>query len=101
MRVSSKSGGMGKATGFLSILALCLSVQASAAPSGEKRSSGKHHVLKATKETAHWAWLGPNETPRLTVSSSDTISTHTLTHALHAIHPTSSTARITTLPNAN
>ena len=51
MRMSSKSGRMGKTTGFLSILALCLSLQAQAAASADKKSSGKHHVLKATKET--------------------------------------------------
>src|SRR5713101_3221516 len=87
MRVSGKSGGMGKATGFLSILALCLSVQASAAPSGEKKSSGKHHVLKATPETVQWGWLDPNEKPKLTVSSGDTISIETLMHALDALRP--------------
>src|SRR5258708_37930990 len=86
MRVSSKSGGMGKATGFSFILALCLSVQASAAPSGEKKSSGKHHVLKATQETVQWGWLDPNEPPKLTVSWGDTISIETWMHARDGSH---------------
>ena len=101
MRVSGKSGGMGKATGFLSILALCLSVQASAAPSGEKKSSGKHHVLKATKETVQWGWLDPNEPPKLTVNSGDTISIETWMHALDGIHPGVSMEEIVRLRKAN
>src|SRR5260370_11485043 len=101
MRVRSKSGGMGKATGFLFILALCLSVQASAAPSGEKKSSGKHHVLKATKETVQWGWLDPSEPPKLTVSSGDTISIETWMHALDGIHPGVSMEEIIRLRKAN
>jgi len=48
---------------------------------------GKHHVLRATPETVQWGWLDPNEKPKLTVSSGDTVSIETLMHALDAVRP--------------
>ncbi|HYR56754.1 MAG TPA: acetamidase/formamidase family protein [Myxococcaceae bacterium] len=101
MRASSKSGGVRNATGLLSILALCLSFQALAATSGEKKSSGKHHVLKATKETVQWGWLDPSEPPKLTVGSGDTISIETMMHALDALQPGVSMEEIVRLRKAN
>ncbi len=50
-------------------------------------ATGKHHVLKATKETAQWGWLDPNEPPKLTVNSGDTVSVETWYHALDQIKP--------------
>src|SRR5712692_6640923 len=55
------------------------------APSSAK--TGKHHALKATKETVQWGWLDPNEPPKLTVNSGDTVSIETWYHALDQIKP--------------
>ena len=101
MRPSNAAGRLTKATGFFSILAFSLSVQALAATSGEKKSSGKHYVLKATKENVQWGWLDPNEPPKLTVHSGDTISIETLMHALDGIHPGVSMEEIVRLRKAN
>src|SRR2546421_7321426 len=49
-------------------------------------AAGKHHVLKATKETVQWGWLDPKEPPRLTVHSGDTDSIETMFHALDQIN---------------
>src|SRR5262249_61488476 len=70
-------------------LCLCPSIQARGAESKEsaKKASGKHHVLKATKETVQWGWLDPNEPPKLTVNSGDTISVETMAHSMDGIHP--------------
>jgi len=105
MKVSGETVRMRKGTGFLSILALCLSLQVQAAASGEKgqarKTSGKHHVLKATKETVQWGWLDPNEPPKLTVNSGDTISIETMMHALDGIHPGVPMEEIVRLRKAN
>jgi len=34
----------------------------------------KLHRLQATKETVHWGWLDPKETPKLTVDSGELVS---------------------------
>src|SRR5712692_7633640 len=105
MKVSRQTGRMRHATAFLSIWAICLSLQEQAAASGQKgpttKSSGKHHVLKATKETVQWGWLDPNEPPKLTVNSGDTISIETMMHALDGIHPGVPMEEIVRLRKAN
>src|SRR2546426_10896327 len=45
---------------------------------GAAAETGKHHVLAATRETTQWGWLDPNEKPKLTVDSGDTVSIETL-----------------------
>ena len=84
-------------------LCLCPSIQAQGAESKEsaKKTSGKHHVLKATKETVQWGWLDPNEPPKLTVHSGDTISIETLAHSMDAIHPGVPMEEIVRLRKAN
>src|SRR5215467_13998638 len=84
-------------------LCLCPSIQAQGAESKEsaKKTAGKHHVLKATKETVQWGWLDPNEPPKLTVSSGDTISIETLAHSMDAIHPGVAMEEIVRLRKAN
>ena len=64
-------------------------------------AAGKHHVLKASKETVQWGWLDPNEPPKLTVRSGDTISIETWMHALDGIHPGVSMEEIVRLRKAN
>src|SRR5262250_2656122 len=87
----------------LAALCLCPSIQARGAESKEsaKKASGKHHVLKATKETVQWGWLDPNEPPKLTVSSGDTISIETLAHSMDGIHPGVPMEEIVRLRKAN
>ncbi len=96
---------MRNAVGFLSFLAVCLSPSAWAAtPEAKepaKRSSRKHYVLKATKETVQWGWLDPTEKPKLTVSSGDTISIETMMHALDALQPGVPMEEIVRLRKAN
>ncbi|HWE25944.1 MAG TPA: acetamidase/formamidase family protein, partial [Myxococcales bacterium] len=48
-------------------------------------AAGKHHVLKASKETVQWGWLDPKEPPKLTMDSGDTVSIETWYHALDQI----------------
>jgi acetamidase/formamidase len=88
---------------FLSMLAMCISPAARAAPEAKdpKKPAGKHYVLKATKETVQWGWLDPTEKPKLTVSSGDTISIETMMHALDAIQPGVSMEEIVRLRKAN
>jgi len=67
-----------RARGALFVAAVFLSSLPAAA-------AGKHHVLKATKETVQWGWLDPKEPPRLTIQSGDTVSIETMYHALDQI----------------
>ena len=50
-------------------------------------AKGKHHTLPATMETVQWGWLDPNEKPKLTVSSGDTVSVETMMHSHDQIQP--------------
>ena len=77
-------------------------------PKGKPKSAssaathtGKHHVLKATKDTVQWGWLDPNEKPKLTVNSGDTVSIETMYHALDQIKPNLSMDEIVRLRLAN
>jgi acetamidase/formamidase len=96
---------MRNAMGLLSILAACLSssggAAASEAKNPSKKPSGKHYELKATAETVQWGWLDPNEKPKLTVNSGDTVSIETMMHALDAIHPDVPMEEIVRLRKAN
>ncbi len=59
---------------------------APAAKAGETRAA-RHYVLPATPETVQWGWYDPNEKPKLTVHSGDTVSIETLSHSLGQIKP--------------
>ena len=52
-----------------------------------KAKAGKHHTLPATLETVQWGWLDPNEKPKLTINSGDTVSIETMMHAHDGIRP--------------
>ena len=52
-----------------------------------QKSSGKHYVLSATKDTVQWGWLDPAEPPKVTVNSGDTVSIETLRHSMDEIKP--------------
>jgi acetamidase/formamidase len=55
-----------------------------AAPAQE---SGRHYSLPATPANVQWGWYDPNEKPKLTVHSGDTVSIETLPHSLGQIKP--------------
>src|SRR5689334_19152374 len=52
-----------------------------------KAAAGKHHTLPATLETVQWGWLDPNEKPKLTMNSGDTVSIETMMHSHDQIRP--------------
>lgn len=59
-----------------------------AAPAQEGGPQGSHHYsLPATPANVQWGWYDPQEKPKLTVHSGDTISIETLPHALGQIKP--------------
>ncbi len=68
---------------------------------GAAAETGKHHVLAATRETTQWGWLDPNEKPKLTVDSGDTVSIETLMHSLDQIQPGTPMEEIVRLRLAN
>ena len=63
--------------------------------------TGKHHVLPATRETTQWGWLDPNEKPKLTVDSGDTVSIETMMHSLDQIQSGTPMEEIVRLRLAN
>src|SRR5438445_1463683 len=68
---------------------------------GAAAETGKHHVLAATRETTQWGWLDPNEKPKLTVDSGDTVSIETLMHSLDQTQPGTPMEEIVRLRLAN
>src|SRR5437899_12999673 len=68
---------------------------------GAAADTGKHHVLAATRETTQWGWLDPNEKPKLTVDSGDSVSIETLMHSLDQIQPGTPMEEIVRVPLAN
>ena len=52
-----------------------------------QRGAPEHYTLPATPENVQWGWYDPNEKPKLTIHSGDTVSIETLSHALGRIKP--------------
>ena len=50
-------------------------------------TNGKHYSLAATPANVQWGWYDPNEKPKLTIRSGDTVSIETLSHSLGQIKP--------------
>jgi hypothetical protein len=48
--------------------------QSAAGNDGGQKSTGKHHVLPANKDTVQWGWLDPTEKPKVVVDSGDIVS---------------------------
>ena len=67
----------------------------------KKSESGHHYSLPATPDTVQWGWLDPNEKPKLTIDSGDTVSIETWYHALDQIKPDLPMERIVALRKAN
>src|SRR5260370_30810211 len=66
-----------------------------------QKSTGKHYVLPANKDTVQWGWVDPKEKPKVVVDSGDTISIETLSHAMDEIKPGASMEEIVKLRLAN
>ena len=66
-----------------------------------QQKSRKHHTLAATLETVQWGWLDPNEPPKLTVNSGDTVSIETMMHAHDKVKPGATMDEIIALRKAN
>ncbi len=89
------------------LVALCLlfggiswAAEKAAKPSAAA-PKGKHYTLPATLETVQWGWLDPNEKPKLTVNSGDTVSIETMMHAHDVIQPGKSIEDIVKLRKDN
>ncbi len=63
------------------------SAAAAAPPDADTGHKSKHYVLPATPENVQWGWYDPNEKPKLTIHSGDTVSIETLSHSLGQIKP--------------
>ncbi len=63
--------------------------------------AGKHHTLAATLDTVQWGWLDPQEKPKLTVNSGDTISIETMMHSHDKIQPGITMEQVVELRKAN
>jgi len=93
--------------GMQKLVALCLlfggiswAAEKAAKPSAAA-PKGKHYTLPATLETVQWGWLDPNEKPKLTVNSGDTVSIETMMHAHDVIQPGKSIEDIVKLRKDN
>ena len=80
--------------------------QQSAAPRGShdwasRVPAGKHHTLAATLDTVQWGWLDPQEKPKLTVNSGDTISIETMMHSHDKVQPGITMEQVVELRKAN
>jgi acetamidase/formamidase len=49
--------------------------------------TSRHYSLPASTENVQWGWYDPNEKPKLTIHSGDTVSIETLAHSLGQIKP--------------
>ena len=63
--------------------------------------AGKHHTLAATLDTVQWGWLDPQEKPKLTVNSGDTISIETMMHSHDKVQPGITMEQVVELRKAN
>ncbi|MGB9332645.1 MAG: acetamidase/formamidase family protein, partial [Steroidobacteraceae bacterium] len=50
-------------------------------------AASKHYFLPATPQNVQWGWYDPQEKPRLTINSGDTVSIETISHSLGQIKP--------------
>ena len=52
-----------------------------------QKSTGKHYVLPANKDTVQWGWYDATEKPKLVVNSGDTVSIETWSHGMDEVKP--------------
>src|ERR1700693_1080925 len=88
---------------LISAVALCSGVQAqnSSEKTAAQKSTGKHYVLPANKDTVQWGWYDTAEKPKLVVNSGDTVSIETWLHGMDEIKPGVAMEEIVKLRLAN
>jgi acetamidase/formamidase len=92
---------LSRAVCTLATLAIAISATTPAQTGSAQRTPGKHYVLPANKDTVQWGWFDPNEKPKLTVNSGDTVSIETLRHSMDEIRPGITMEEIVKLRLAN
>ena len=70
-------------------------------PNTPSSRAAKHYSLPATPENVQWGWYDPDEKPRLTIHSGDTVSIETVSHSLGQIKPGVEMAAIVKLRKEN
>jgi len=68
-------------------VALGLTLAAFILPASAQAPYRKHYTLPATPDNVQWGWYDPNEKPKLTIHSGDTVSIETLSHGLGQVKP--------------
>src|SRR6202051_2498209 len=74
---------------FVSAISLCTDARAQNAleKTAAQKSTGKHYVLPANKDTVQWGWYDATEKPKLVVNSGDTVSIETWSHGMDEVKP--------------
>jgi acetamidase/formamidase family protein len=75
--------------------------QNTSAKTSAQKSTGKHYLLAANKDTVQWGWYDPTEKPRLVVDSGGTVSIETWLHVMDEIKPGATIDEIVKLRLAN
>ncbi|HSY08856.1 MAG TPA: acetamidase/formamidase family protein [Steroidobacteraceae bacterium] len=71
------------------VFALPALSQEKSGPAAKSRTlrASRHYSLPATPANVQWGWYDPNEKPKLTIHSGDTVSIETISHSLGQIKP--------------
>jgi acetamidase/formamidase len=74
---------------LISAISLCADARAQnpSEKTAAQKSTGKHYVLPANKDTVQWGWYDPTEKPKLVVNSGDTVSIETWSHGMDEVKP--------------
>ena len=59
------------------LLVASLAAESLQAAEAKQQAGPKRYTLPANLETTQWGWLDPNESPKLTVDSGDSVSVET------------------------
>src|ERR1700686_4732586 len=88
---------------FISAISLCADARAQNASekTAAQKSTGKHYVLPANKDTVQWGWRERGEKPKVVVNPGDTVSIETLRQAMDEVKPGASMDEIVKLRLAN
>ena len=74
---------------LISAISFCTDARAQNASekTAGQKSTGKHYVLPANKDTVQWGWYDASEKPKLVVNSGDTVSIETWSHGMDEVQP--------------
>ena len=88
---------------LISAVSFCADARAQNASekTAAQKSTGKHYVLPANKDTVQWGWYDTAEKPKLVVNSGDTVSIETWLHGMDEIKPGVAMEEIVKLRLAN